>query len=64
MNGREVHRGGTVVLAVAMVAIGIALLVEALSAGKALSLLTLAGVLFLAAGAGRIYIEARRGRRA
>lgn len=64
MNGREVHRGGTLLLSIAMFVIGIALLVEAVSSGKVLSLLGLAGVLFLGAGAGRIYVEARRGRRA
>lgn len=62
MNGRAVHRGTTVVFSIAMVAIGVALLVEAIAAGKELSLLALAGILFLAAGAGRLYVEARRGR--
>ncbi|MHB1537968.1 MAG: hypothetical protein ACYCUM_05060 [Solirubrobacteraceae bacterium] len=64
MNGRGVHRGGTVVFSIAMVAIGVALLAEAISAGSELSLLALAGILFLAAGVGRLYLEARRGRRA
>ncbi len=52
------------VLAVAMALIGVALLVEAVGGhGGVLSGRALLGVLFLAAGAGRMYIEARRGER-
>jgi hypothetical protein len=61
MSGRGMHRGGTVVLSIAMVAIGIALVVESVAAGSALSLLALIGILFAAAGVGRLYAESRRG---
>lgn len=62
MSGRDLHRGGTVVMALAMIAIGVALIVEAALGGGILSLLTLVGIFFLAAGAGRLYVESRRGR--
>jgi hypothetical protein len=63
MNGRGVHRGGTLVLSLAMVAIGIALFVQSLvSNASALSGRLIISVLFVAAGAGRIYVELRRGR--
>jgi hypothetical protein len=64
MTGRQVHRTGTTVLSLAMVAIGIALAVEAIGgAGGVLSGRLLLGVLFLVAGSGRLYLEIRRGRR-
>jgi hypothetical protein len=63
MNGRGLHRGGTFVLSFAMVAIGVALFVESLVANaSALSGRLIISVLFIAAGAGRIYVEFRRGR--
>jgi hypothetical protein len=56
---------GTFVLSVLMVAIGIALIVQAVAAGGgAISPRLLLGALFLAAGAGRLYIELGRSRRA
>jgi uncharacterized membrane protein YadS len=63
MNGRGLHRGSTVVLSVAMVAIGLAVVVESLaeSAG-ALAGRLLIGILIVAAGVGRLYIEIKRGR--
>jgi hypothetical protein len=49
-------------LSVLMALIGVALLVEAIGGhGSVLSARSLLGVLFLAAGAGRMYIEMRRG---
>jgi len=60
MSGRQVHRAGTTVLSSAMVAIGIALTVEALAREGALSARLLLGVLFVAAGSGRLYIQARK----
>ncbi|HEY8304440.1 MAG TPA: hypothetical protein VIG42_07610 [Solirubrobacteraceae bacterium] len=63
-TGRQVHRSGTRVLSLAMLAIGIALAVEAVGGEGVLSARLLLGVLFLAAGSGRLYVEARRGRRA
>jgi hypothetical protein len=63
MNGRQVHRSGTMVLSLLMAAIGVALIVETVSGhGSAISPRLLLGVLFVAAGAGRLYVELRRGR--
>jgi hypothetical protein len=63
MNGRGVHRGGTLVLSLAMVAIGVAILVQSLNEhASVLSGRLLIAVLFVAAGAGRVYVELRRGR--
>jgi hypothetical protein len=59
MNGGLAHRSATTVLSVLMAVIGLALLVEGLSAGAAWGRLLL-GVLFLAAGAGRLYLLSRR----
>ncbi len=62
MTGRQVHRTGTTVLSLAMVAIGITLAAEAISRDGLLSIRLLLGVLFLAAGSGRLYVEIRKGR--
>jgi hypothetical protein len=63
MNGRQVHRMGTFALSLAMLLIGLALIVQvAAGDGGALSGRLLLGVLFVAAGAGRSYVEIRRGR--
>lgn len=63
MSGRQVHRTATRALSVAMVAIGLALAVEALSgAGGVISIRLLLAVLFLAAGSGRLYLQVRRDR--
>jgi hypothetical protein len=53
---------GTIVLSLLMAIIGVALIVRAAvgDGGVAASLL---GVLFLAAGLGRVYVERKRGRR-
>jgi hypothetical protein len=65
MNGQQAHRMGTFVLSLAMIAIGTALIVQVVAGdGGVLSARLLLGVLFLAAGAGRAYVEIRRGRRA
>ena len=65
MTGGQVHRAGTLVLSLLMVAIGVGLIVEVLvGAGSALSARLLLGLLFIAAGVARIYLEVRRGRRA
>jgi len=61
MTGRQAHRAGTVVLSLVMAAIGVALIVQALSGhGSIISPRLLLGVLFIAAGGGRLYLEARR----
>ena len=54
---------GTFVLSLLMGAIGVALIVQAVSGhGSIVSPRLLLGVLFVAAGGGRLYIEARRDR--
>jgi hypothetical protein len=62
MTGRQVHRTGTNALSSAMVAIGIALAVEAVIGEGVLSARLLLGVLFVAGGSGRLYIQVRRDR--
>jgi hypothetical protein len=65
MTGRGAHRAGTFVLSLLMAAIGVALIVQAVSEhASVVSPRLLLGVLFLAAGAGRLYIEVGRGRKA
>jgi hypothetical protein len=59
MNGSGLHHSATRVLSLLMAALGIALMVQALS-GHGWGRLVL-GALFLAAGAGRLYIQVRRG---
>ncbi|HEY4452172.1 MAG TPA: hypothetical protein VGN13_11330 [Solirubrobacteraceae bacterium] len=63
MNGRQAHRSGTFVLSLLMIAIGLALVVQVASGdGGVLSARLLIGVLFVAAGVGRTFVEVRRGR--
>jgi hypothetical protein len=63
MNGRQAHRTGTFVLSLAMVAIGVALVVQAIAGhGSLISARLLLGILFVAAGTGRAYVEVRRSR--
>ncbi len=65
MTGRGVHRTGTFVLSLVMAVIGVALIVEAVTGGgSVISPRLLLGVLFIAAGCGRAYVEIGRGRRA
>ncbi len=59
-----VHRSSTVALSVLMVAIGAALLGQAISRGDVFSARLVLGVLFLAGGLARLYLERKRGRRA
>jgi multisubunit Na+/H+ antiporter MnhB subunit len=60
---RGLHRAAARVLSVAMIVIGIVLLVVTLSrGGGAFAIGVVMGVLFVAAGASRLYIE--RGERA
>jgi hypothetical protein len=64
MRGRTVHRSGTVVFSVVMVAIGVALIGQVIGGnGSALSARLLLGVLFFAAGVGRLYLEHKRSQR-
>jgi hypothetical protein len=63
MTGRGAHRAGTFTLSLLMAAIGVALVVQAVSGhGSVLSPRLLLGVLFVAAGVGRMYVESRRNR--
>jgi hypothetical protein len=63
MNGRQAHRMSTLVLSLLMVGLGLALIVQAIgSGGSPLSPRLLLGILFIAAGAGRWYVEVRRAR--
>jgi hypothetical protein len=63
MTGRTVHRSGTYVLSVLMTAIGVALIVQVLAGdGGVFSARLLLGVLFLAGGIARLYLERKRGR--
>lgn len=58
---RELHRGATRLLSVAMVLIGLALLALTVSRGGGpLSSGVLLGLLFVLAGAGRLYIARSR----
>ena len=60
-DGRGMHRAATLALSAAMVVLGLAMLVRTLGAGGGpLALGTLLGVLFVAAGAGRLYLTWRR----
>jgi hypothetical protein len=67
---RNLHRSSTAVLSTLLVLIGVALIVRTLTAGGgAIAFGLLLGVLFIAAGAGRLYINGllgggRRGSRA
>ena len=64
MKGRQAHRSGTFVLSLLMAIIGVGLIAQALDGnGGVISARLLLGVLFIAAGGGRTYVELRRGRR-
>lgn len=60
-DGRGLHRGATLALSAAMLLLGLAMLVRTFGAGGGpLALGTLLGILFVAAGAGRLYVAWRR----
>jgi hypothetical protein len=59
-----VHRRATIVLSAAMLVIGVALIVRALAAGGgALAVGVVFGLLFVAAGAGRLWVTRQSLRR-
>ena len=61
---RDVHRTGTIVLSVALMLIGVAIVARTIDAGGgAASVGILLGILFLAAGAGRLWVVTRSERR-
>jgi hypothetical protein len=65
MSGRQAHRSATFLFSALMIAIGVALVVEAVvGAAGVVSPRLILGVLFVAAGVGRFYLEIQRGRRA
>ena len=54
---RDIHRGATRVMSTVMVAIGVAMIVATLvRGGGALAVGLILGILFVAAGAGRLYV--------
>jgi hypothetical protein len=56
-NPRDVHRGATRVMSAVMVLIGVVLLISTLARGGGpLAIGVLLGLLFVAAGAGRLYL--------
>ncbi|HSD81736.1 MAG TPA: hypothetical protein VLB47_13800 [Solirubrobacteraceae bacterium] len=59
---RDVHRGATLVLSSVMIVLGVAILVSTVARGGGpLAIGILLGVLFVLAGAGRLYVERARG---
>jgi len=63
MTGRQAHRSATLIFSLLMAAIGVALIVEAVDGhGSVISPRLLLGLLFIAAGAGRMWVETKRGR--
>jgi hypothetical protein len=62
VRGRDVHRGGTLVLSALLIVVGIAVIVRTLIAGGGgTSLGVILGVLFTAAGLGRLWVARRTG---
>jgi hypothetical protein len=60
---RQLHGSATRLLSIAMIAIGVALVVRTLVAGGGgLAIGIVLGVLFVAAGGARLYLQARQGR--
>lgn len=54
-------RGATLLLSALMIVIGVAMIVRTVAAGGgAIALGLLLGILFIAAGAGRLYVERHR----
>jgi hypothetical protein len=62
MKGTDVYRLGTRLLSAAMAVVGVVLIVESLTLGGVRLARLLLGVLFVAAGSGRLYLQVRRGR--
>jgi hypothetical protein len=64
MTGQQAHRSATFVFSLVMVVIGVALIAQALDGhGGVISPRLLLGLLFIAGGGGRLYLETKRGRR-
>lgn len=59
---RDVHRNGTIVLSALMLAIGVAIIVRTIVAGGgALAAGVIMGILFVLAGAGRLWVAYKQG---
>ena len=58
---RDIHRRGTILLSVSMAVIGVAIIVRTIEAGgSAISIGIILGLLFIVAGAGRLWLITRR----
>lgn len=62
MSPKHVHRAGTTVFSLAMVALGVALAIQAIGGQGVLSIRLLLGLMFIAAGSLRIYLVVIRSR--
>ncbi len=63
MDPRGVHRASSLVLSAAVAAIGVALIVQGVTASHGVNVTKLVlGVLFVAAGTARLVVQLRRGR--
>ena len=61
MTGQQVHRSATFVFSLVMVVIGVALIAQAVDGhGGVISPRLLLGLLFIAAGGGRLYLQTKR----
>jgi multisubunit Na+/H+ antiporter MnhB subunit len=61
MKGRQAHDAATRLMSVVMIGLGIALLVSTLTrGGGALAVGVIFGVLFVAAGSARLYMQLRQ----
>lgn len=59
---RDVHRGATRILSLAMIVLGLAMIVTTVSRGGGpLALGLVLGLLFIAAGLGRLYFSGKAG---
>ena len=64
MTGQQAHRSATFVFSLVMIVIGVSLIVQAVDGhGGVISPRLLLGLLFIAAGGGRLFLETKRGRR-
>ena len=60
-TGQQAHRSATLIFSLVMIVIGVALIAQAADGhGGLISPRLLLGVLFIAAGGGRMYLETRR----
>jgi hypothetical protein len=62
-TGQQAHRSATLMFSLVMIVIGVALIAQVVGGhGGIVSPRLLLGVLFIAAGGGRIYLETKRSR--